>query len=127
MGYLRLPTTKQWCYALQVSKKFIRKVEDFTCENCGTNTTGDGYTNHCPECLWSKHVDINPGDRAAQCGGLMKPIEVIQSAGTYILTHKCIRCQYIKKNKLARNDSMDAAIALAENLAKTNREPNEKP
>ena len=26
---------------------------------------GNGYTNHCPKCLWSKHVDINPGDRGA--------------------------------------------------------------
>ena len=32
-----------------------------------------GYTsrNHCPFCLWSLHVDENPGDRACECGGEM--------------------------------------------------------
>ena len=51
--------------------RFTRVVEDFTCGQCGAAVTGDGYTNHCPLCLWSRHVDINPGDRAAECGGLM--------------------------------------------------------
>ena len=57
-------------------KRFNRRIEDFTCEHCGTEVHGNGYTNHCPNCLWSKHVDINPGDRAADCGGLMEPIAV---------------------------------------------------
>ena len=43
---------------------FTRKVEDFTCEHCGREVHGNGYTNHCPHCLHSKHVDVNPGDRA---------------------------------------------------------------
>jgi hypothetical protein len=34
------------------------------------------YRNHCPACLWSKHVDVQPGDRAATCRGLMRPDRV---------------------------------------------------
>ena len=52
-------------------KKFIKVKEDFVCEHCGAEVKGDGYTNHCPKCLWSKHVDVHPGDRAAECGGMM--------------------------------------------------------
>ena len=55
-----------------MSATFIRKTEDFICEHCGREVRGNGYTNHCPYCLWSKHVDINPGDRAAGCGGLKR-------------------------------------------------------
>ncbi|MFA6992594.1 MAG: RNHCP domain-containing protein, partial [Candidatus Gracilibacteria bacterium] len=40
-------------------KRFSRTIEDFVCEKCGAKVKGDGYTNHCPKCLWSKHVDIN--------------------------------------------------------------------
>ena len=33
---------------------FTKKIEDFTCDHCGYNVKGKGYTNHCPKCLWSK-------------------------------------------------------------------------
>jgi len=56
------------------SLKFKKRKEDFFCENCGENVSGDGFTNHCPKCLWSKHVDVFPGDRKGSCNGLMKPI-----------------------------------------------------
>ncbi|MGC8981457.1 MAG: RNHCP domain-containing protein [Minisyncoccia bacterium] len=56
-----------------MQKKFQRRIEDFRCERCGTFVKGTGYIDHCPNCLWSKHVDINPGDRKANCGGMMKP------------------------------------------------------
>lgn len=62
-------------------------------------------------------MDVNPGDRAALCGGLMKPIEVVQEAGGYILMHKCSTCGYVKKNKLARTDNMKAVVELARELA----------
>ncbi|MBU3901416.1 RNHCP domain-containing protein, partial [Patescibacteria group bacterium] len=47
------------------SKKFQRKIEDFVCGHCGPKIKGTGYTDHCPKCLWSQHVDVNPGDRQA--------------------------------------------------------------
>ena len=57
-------------------KQFQRKKENFVCEHCGQEVIGNGYTNHCPSCLHSKHVDINPGDRAETCGGLMEPVDL---------------------------------------------------
>lgn len=100
-----------------MSKEFQRTVEDFDCEHCNVHVEGNGYTNHCPECLWSKHVDVYPGDRAATCSGLMKPIEIVKQAHEYIVMHQCIACEYVKKNKLARNDNMETVVAIARELA----------
>ena len=86
---------------------FIKNQENFTCRHCGAEVTGDGYTNHCPECLWSQHVDIYPGDRAAGCGGLMKPVSYRAVAGNYDLLNKCEKCGYEKWNKLGRNDKLE--------------------
>jgi len=43
-------------------RKFTKIDEEFICENCGHKVNKLGYTcrNHCPICLYSKHVDINP-------------------------------------------------------------------
>lgn len=91
---------------------FIKKVENFMCEQCGKQVEGNGYTNHCPACLYSKHVDVAPGDRAATCGGMMPPTTVEYEKGEWILTHTCERCGYAKRNKMTREDSMDVAVAL---------------
>ena len=93
--------------------KFTRTKENFTCGHCGQKVKGNGYTNHCPVCLWSKHVDINPGDRQNECGGLMKPIAVELGHGEYVLTHKCEACGAIKRNKTSTKDSFEAILRLA--------------
>lgn len=92
---------------------FKRTVEDFTCEHCGTEVQGDGYTNHCPKCLWSKHVDMHPGDRAAACGGLMKPIRLEGASPDYVLIHRCERCGLERSNKVGKNDDREAVLGLA--------------
>jgi hypothetical protein len=96
-------------------KKFQRKIEDFTCANCGAKVKGNGYTNHCPHCLWSKHVDINPGDRAADCGGLMKPIDIELKKGQYILIQKCQRCGHERKNKVTEEDNINEITKISQN------------
>ncbi len=88
-------------------KKFQKRREDFTCEKCGEKVIGSGYTNHCPECLWGKHVDVNPGDRSADCRGMMKPIAVETKGDQYILFHKCEECGFERKNKVGDKDSFD--------------------
>ena len=57
-------------------KKFTMKDENFICDNCGMEVKKLNYTarDHCPYCLYSKHVDIMPGDRLNNCHGLLKPI-----------------------------------------------------
>ena len=62
-----------------------RELENtgFICQNCGKEVlplTDGSYRNHCPFCLYSLHVDIIPGDRASDCGGIMKPIKIIYNS-----------------------------------------------
>ena len=96
-----------------MSKKFIRTIENFTCEHCGAYVVGDGYTNHCPKCLWSKHVDVNPGDRAETCGGMMRPIAGVKKRGEYIITHQCEKCGFERNKKLEKTDDFDTFVSLS--------------
>ncbi len=96
-----------------MSKVFIKNKEDFVCEKCAYEVAGDGYTNHCPKCLYSKHVDINPGDRSSKCGGLMIPISVEGTQKEYVVTHKCLTCGYTKNNKVAPDDSIEILANIA--------------
>lgn len=96
---------------------FTRKQEDFTCGHCGAEVLGNGYTNHCPHCLWSKHVDVDPGDRLATCGGLMEPVSIEGSSPDYVLTHRCTVCGHQKRNTVAPNDSSEEILALARKQA----------
>ena len=98
-------------------KLFQKKIENFTCEHCGSEVVGNGYTNHCPKCLWSKHVDVNPGDRAATCGGMMKPIEIENNKGEWAIVHECIVCGYKKRNTMSPHDDMNIAIQIAKESA----------
>ena len=95
------------------SLKFKRNIENFICEHCGNNVVGDGYTNHCPKCLWSKHVDIHPGDREAKCGGIMKPTYIEGKEGGWIIVHVCKKCGYQKKNKVSKEDSMEMVFEVS--------------
>ena len=92
---------------------FIKRVEDFICEHCKKKVIGTGYTNHCPYCLWSKHVDIHPGDRAASCRGMMKPIGIeIKKNETYVLL-TCVICGHSRPNKTCLGDSQNEIIQLS--------------
>lgn len=91
---------------------FARKIESFVCEQCGGTTEGNGYTNHCPSCLWSKHVDNDPGDRAAGCGGMMRPIGAQFERDGFVLTHHCVVCGKQITNKAAPGDDQDLLISL---------------
>lgn len=96
---------------------FQKRIEDFTCEHCSASVKGDGYTNHCPQCLWSKHVDINPGDRAHRCGGLMKPVRTEGTAAKYFIIHRCVKCGTEEKNIFGEKDSTEALLAIAKDAA----------
>ncbi|OHA58496.1 MAG: hypothetical protein A2571_01830 [Candidatus Vogelbacteria bacterium RIFOXYD1_FULL_44_32] len=93
-----------------MAENFKRLIEDFICGFCDKAVKGDGYTNHCPFCLWSKHVDINPGDRAAECRGLMEPEQLEKNGDEFIITHKCVDCGYQKRNKTAPTDDISAYL-----------------
>lgn len=94
----------------EATKKFTRRVEDFVCGHCGREVTGNGYTNHCPQCLYSKHVDHFPGDRLVMCGGLMVPTALEPFEDTYKIVHRCERCGLEKKNRVVAGDNFESLL-----------------
>jgi len=98
--------------------------EPFTCTNCGLDVAplaGGGQRNHCPGCLCSLHVDGPvPGDRASECGGLMRPISVDRSAKKgWVIVQRCETCGMTRRNKAANDDpeqpdSFDMLVKTAE-------------
>ena len=99
-----------------MQRNFTKIDEEFICYNCGNNVEKLGYTSrdHCPKCLYSKHVDINPGDRAEKCQGILKPVSVETSSKKgYVIIYKCEKCGMIRKNKAAKDDNMDLIIDLS--------------
>jgi hypothetical protein len=91
---------------------FIRQKEDFICDFCNKEMRGNGYTNHCSACLYSKHVDVDPGDRSSLCGGLMRPIYVSYTNTDSYILHKCLVCGFERKNKIQDGDSVEVMIKI---------------
>ncbi len=91
--------------------------EEFICENCKKKVDKLNYTarDHCPNCLYSKHVDINPGDRANKCCGLLVPVGIEKYKNTYKIIYKCSKCGQIHKNIMASDDNMEKIIDLSVN------------
>lgn len=96
---------------------FKRTIEDFVCEHCGVTVHGNGFTNHCPKCLWSKHVDVSPGDRAEGCQGLMKPVRIEGSTPEYTILHRCERCGAERRVRVGAGDDTAAIVGLAQSVA----------
>ena len=96
-------------------KKFNMIDESFICENCKKQVDTLKYSarDHCPFCLYSKHVDINPGDRANECKGLLEPIEIEKFKNTYKIIYKCKKCNKFHKNIVAIDDNFDLIIQLS--------------
>jgi hypothetical protein len=93
---------------------FIRKVENFRCEVCGVMVEGNGYTDHCPKCLWGKHQDGDmPGDRASECGGLMEPVGAQTKGVGYKLSYKCVVCGKKFDVESAENDNREEIIKIS--------------
>lgn len=102
-------------------KRFTKNDDGFICKNCQKTVLPLEKTsrNHCPYCLCSLHVDINPGDRANECGGIMDAVKTeTDPRKGYIILHKCRKCGQIKRNKAAygvpvQPDDLNKLIALS--------------
>ena len=97
------------------SKVFSKLDEGFICLNCGRKVEPLLYTSrdHCPYCLYSIHVDINPGDRLNTCLGLLKPIDIEKYKDSYKIIYKCEKCGIIHKNIMAKDDDFDIIVKLS--------------
>jgi len=97
---------------------FKKTKENFICEHCGVDVLGSGYTNHCSKCLWSKHVDVDPGDRLATCGGVMEPVDVENHHGKFRVIHACTLCGFQRPSPVVPEDNFDVVLKIAEIAAK---------
>ncbi len=99
-------------------KAFYEKDEGFICEHCGKEVSPLGYTSrdHCPFCLYSKHVDIYPGDRENTCKGLLKPIGIEKYKDTYKILYQCISCKEEHKNIMAKDDDYNQILEISKNM-----------
>lgn len=88
------------------------KNESFVCENCSKEVTRHptwSARNHCPFCLYSKHLDETfPGDRESTCCAPMKPVwkDHKKNKG-WMIVHQCTRCDKKILNKIAEDDSIE--------------------
>ena len=109
-----------------MTNKFDRarpnEAGDFVCVHCRSNipaqSWGTKHRNHCPVCLWSRHVDEEPGDRASPCRAAMEPIAievrgVLQGGGEWAIVHRCTACRVIGTNRIAGDDDERALLSLA--------------
>lgn len=92
--------------------------ESFTCRNCSHPVVpagaGSDHRNHCPNCLCSVHLDIEPGDRESDCGGLMEPVAVwVRKNGEWAIIHRCRRCGAFSSNRVAADDNPVKLMSIA--------------
>jgi RNHCP domain len=88
-----------------------QRIISFRCRHCGldvsTHAPGTAHRNHCPNCLWSRHLDDDsPGDRAAECGSSMEPIAIcVRGDGEWVIVHRCTGCDDLNLNRTAGDDN----------------------
>ena len=76
---------------------------------------GTAHRNHCPNCLWSRHVDLeDPGDRASDCLASMEPIAItVRKDGEWVLIHRCNGCGELSTNRTAGDDNVLLLMRIA--------------
>ena len=105
----------------QYDKNFYRThpcIDPFTCKTCGRTVVPEGagsdHRNHCPYCLFSLHLDEEPGDRASDCHGRMEPIGVwVRKNGEWALIHRCTVCGKLDSNRVAADDNPMKLLSIA--------------
>ena len=94
--------------------------EDFKCAHChyivssAHLLSGVNNRNHCPYCLWSRHLDlIAAGDRLSACKAPMQPVALTvkrrrdkygHGRGELMLVHLCVDCDDVSINRIAADD-----------------------
>lgn len=99
---------------------FIKNDNEFICLNCGKKVNKLKYTSrdHCNHCLYSLHVDIEPGDRLNDCKGVLVPINIeYNSKKGKVIVYKCNKCGAIVRNIAAKDDNLDAMYQVIKDFA----------
>ena len=98
--------------------KTHKSKDSFTCKVCGRLVVaagaGSDHRNHCPNCLCSLHLDNEPGDREADCGGIMEPVGVwVRKNGEWAIIHRCRMCGHLSSNRVAADDNPMKLMSIA--------------
>jgi hypothetical protein len=93
------------------------ETEEFKCGHCktfvGPPISGGRHRNHCPLCLYSKHVDRTPGDRKNDCRSLMEPIgTAFRRNGEQVIVHRCLGCEEVRYCRAAADDHLLVCMRL---------------
>ncbi len=124
-------------------KQGKKVTTDFVCTYCKQPFHIDKYMdihnrNHCPSCLWSKHLDDkNAGDRKSKCKGAMVPIGLTfkkeppnkygpSKPGELMIIHECKQCGQLRINRIAADDSTEAILAVFEQSQKLDKETRQR-
>jgi RNHCP domain len=108
--------------------------QGFTCRHCALYVpcdpalAGVQNRNHCPYCLWSRHLDWRiAGDRLAGCRAAMQPIglTIKRSRNKYarardgelMLIHRCTICAKVAINRIAADDYAAAIMQIFDGSA----------
>src|SRR5512133_285586 len=113
--------------------RFDTISSDFKCKHCRQYVSTDpvlsgvNNRNHCPYCLWSRHMDLyQPGDRLSACKSEMQPVGLTlkrtnkkygKQQGELMLIHYCIECASISINRIAADDDAENILAIFENAS----------
>jgi hypothetical protein len=99
----------------QVRSNPIHRDECFVCLHCQAMVEAGGTVirDHCPECLRSLHVDRIPGDRGADCGGILDPVDMsLEGGGRIVILYRCRRCGASQRNRAHPADQLPAGLRL---------------
>jgi hypothetical protein len=104
-----------------MSRSHIQHRDDnevFICGHCGLTVPlpegGTAHRNHCPRCLWSRHVDLKTGDRMSVCRGMMEPAGIwVRRRDEWALIHRCVKCGAFRANRIAGDDDEALLFSLA--------------
>jgi hypothetical protein len=92
--------------------------QEFRCRHCRMFVvalpSGGRHRNHCPFCLYSRHLDDQvPGDRASDCGGSMAPVGAfVRPRGEHVIVHRCLECGRQRHNRVAADDDFTLVLGL---------------
>jgi DNA-directed RNA polymerase subunit RPC12/RpoP len=96
--------------------KFVKNDQGFVCVNCGATVEPFKVTSrdHCNCCLVGLHVDVNPGDRANTCRGVLRPVGVkVDSRKGYVIMYRCDTCGRAVNNKAAGDDNFEEILKVS--------------
>ena len=95
--------------------RFTEKNESFTCIACGREVPHhpSSSRDHCRHCLTGLHVDVHPGDRLNDCGGVLTPIGLQTKGGKTKIVYRCETCGARVFNLVAPDDNRELIAELA--------------